>query len=88
MAGHVKTPVKTSSEIPKRENSITAAVAFAQDDPHVGALVPRAAAVVAEHRVDREPGALELARHLRHGQRAERQLEAVLARLAAAARST
>ena len=35
---------------------------FRQDDPDIGAVVPGASPVVAEHGVDREPGALELPR--------------------------
>src|SRR2546422_2838711 len=58
---------------------------FREDDPHVGARVPRPAAVVADHRVHREPRAFELPRHLRHGERAEGEGETVLAPLAAAA---
>src|SRR4029078_13662239 len=57
-----------------------------QQHPDVGAQVPRAAEVVAEHRVDDEAGALEARRHLRHGQRAESELEAVLAPLPPAPR--
>jgi hypothetical protein len=37
-----------------------------QNQPHVGARVPGAAVVVAEHRVNAEPGALEAADHLRN----------------------
>ena len=55
-----------------------------QDDPGIGALVPWPALVVAEHGIDREPGGLEPPRHLRHRERAERQLETVDAARAAA----
>src|ERR1043165_4898644 len=46
-----------------------------EDDPHVGARVPRTAAVVAEHRVDDEARAFEMARHVRHRDGPERQIE-------------
>src|SRR5436853_7873317 len=39
-----------------------------KDDPDVGAVVPWAAAVVAEHGLNGEAGARELPRHLRHRQ--------------------
>src|SRR5438093_2158111 len=58
---------------------------FREDDPHVGAGVPRPPAVVAEDGVDGEAGAFEMARHLRHGQRAKREIEPVLGGRPAAA---
>src|SRR6476659_4876220 len=92
MAGHVKTPGKTGS---KSRNFTTAAAARLKprvvrrlpprhDDPDVGALVPRPAAIVAEDGLDGEAGALELPRHLRHGERAKREIEPVLPCLVAA----
>src|SRR5438093_1555509 len=54
------------------------------DDPRVGALIPRAPLVVPEDGLDLEPGALELPRHLWHRQRSEDQLEAMMTRAPAA----
>src|SRR6266852_6105688 len=51
---------------------------FRDDDPDIGALVPGPPPVVAEHRFDRKSRRLEPLCHLTNGQRAERQLEAVL----------
>src|SRR5260370_36027776 len=48
---------------------------FREDDPHAGARIPGAPAIIAQERRDGETGALQLARHLRHGQRAECQRE-------------
>src|SRR5258708_4539405 len=56
-----------------------------QDDPDIGALVPRTSAIIAEHGIHRKTRARELPRHLRHRERAEVQLEPVLARTRAAA---
>src|SRR5258708_34674502 len=56
-----------------------------KDDPDVGPVVPRPAAVVAEQCLHGEPGPRELPRHLRPRHRAEDQLEAVRSRLFAAA---
>src|SRR5580700_9473611 len=50
---------------------------FREDDPDIGALVPGAPPVVAEHRFDPESRRLEASGHLTNGQRAERQLEAM-----------
>jgi uncharacterized repeat protein (TIGR03803 family) len=50
-----------------------------EDDPDVGAIVPRTAAIVAEDRVDAEAGPFEPARHLADRQGAEHQREVVLA---------
>src|SRR5262245_30197029 len=55
-----------------------------QHDPDVGARVPGAAAVVAEHRVHGEAGPLQTLHHLRDGERAERQRESMLPRRAVA----
>src|SRR5688572_18536575 len=53
--------------------------AFARENhPHVGAIVPRSAAIVAEDDIDGEAGALEAPRHLTDRERAERQREPVL----------
>src|SRR5437762_7864165 len=52
-----------------------------KDDPYVGAVVPRRAAVVAEHCLHREAGVRELPRHLRDGHGAEHELEVMLARV-------
>src|SRR5262245_12431769 len=57
---------------------------FREDDPHVGARIPRPSAVITERGCNGESRAFELRRHLRHGQRAEGQLESVFARLGAA----
>src|SRR5678815_3303881 len=73
MAGHVE----YSRKRPERGEILPL---FRHDDPDIGAVVPRPAAIVAEHGVDAEPGTLELSRHLRHRQGAERQVEAMLAR--------
>src|SRR6185295_315055 len=56
---------------------------FREDDPHVSARVPRAAAVVSEHRFDDEPGAVELPRHLGFVERTELELVDMLAFFAA-----
>src|SRR5438045_1803722 len=57
---------------------------FGQEDPDIRALVPRASAVVAEHRIYAKSGAFEPRAQLRNRQRAERELEA-MAQLSAAA---
>src|SRR6266851_3864566 len=51
---------------------------FREDDPDIGALVPGAPPVVANHRLDRKSRCLQPFCHLTNGQRAERQLETVL----------
>src|ERR1700730_9993167 len=51
---------------------------FREDDPDIGTLVPGAPPVVAEHRLDRKSRRLQTLCHLPNGQRAERQLEAML----------
>src|SRR5437763_16852248 len=56
-----------------------------KNDPHVGAGIPRTAAIVAEPPVDREAGARQLLRHLLHGKGAKHQVERVPARASAAA---
>src|SRR5260370_35613941 len=53
---------------------------FREDDPDIGALVPGAPPVVAEHRLDLKSRRLQPLCHLTNGQRAERQLEPVLGR--------
>ena len=58
---------------------------FRQEDPDIGARVPGLTAVVAQHGFHAESGPFEPPPHLRDGQRAERQLEAVLRRAAPAA---
>src|SRR6266540_176386 len=56
-----------------------------EDDPHVGARVPRTAAVIAEHRGDPEPRGVEPPGHLRHRQRAKGEGKTMDAPLAPAA---
>ena len=56
-----------------RPHSRSRLLAGRQDEPHVGARVPGAAVVAAEHRVHAEPGALEAAGHLRNRHRTKRE---------------
>jgi hypothetical protein len=56
-----------------------------EDDPHIGALGPPAATVVAQDGLDVEPGAFQPSRHLSDRQRPERQRELMLGRLPAPA---
>ena len=47
------------------------------DDPDVRALVPRPTLIIAQHRLNRESGALQAPGHLRHRECSEREREAV-----------
>src|SRR3989442_1945856 len=58
---------------------------FGQDEPDIRVLVPRASAVIAEHRFHGKARAFKAFAHLRDGEGAEAQFEAVRDRFAAAA---
>src|SRR5215510_9964601 len=85
-----KTPEKTTEKDlksyhdPCKAGRRAASSGAAQQHPGVGPRIPGPTLVVAEHGVDREPGALQPARHGRYRQRAEGQCEVVDTPVAAA----
>src|SRR6185295_10121947 len=72
MAGHVENSLKIN------EIGLKILHLFREDDPHVRAVVPRSALIVAEDRVDRESGPFEPLDHLPDRNGPERNLKTML----------